>query len=197
MKIVTYGTQPSFTASTMKIPIPIDKLQTMTAPKGAIYEIKLSTSQLTPEKASEAIEKLRTEMKEKFGIDLIYAEATEKQHKPNYSRKPIHMGCTTSLPTNNSIHNWNNTAWSISMANNNSNTAMGMVPTNNRSSTIPIRTSNRKPNITINRENKKKGGILNDTNNNSRSRHKSQKRIPINQRSSWSRKHRKHNNHLC
>jgi hypothetical protein len=77
MKIVTYGTQPSFTASTMKIPIPIDKLQTMTAPKGAIYEIKLSTSQLTPEKASEAIEKLRTEMKEKFGIDLIYAEATE------------------------------------------------------------------------------------------------------------------------
>jgi hypothetical protein len=77
MKIASYGTPLAFTASTVKTPIPIGKLQTITAPKGSTYEIKLSTSQLTPDKASEAIEKLRTEMKEKFGIDLIYAEAAE------------------------------------------------------------------------------------------------------------------------
>jgi hypothetical protein len=75
--LATYGTPLKLTPTTRKIPLPLEKLYTMTAPKGALYEIKLTTSPLTPDKATEAIEKLKTEMQTRFGINLIYASATE------------------------------------------------------------------------------------------------------------------------
>jgi len=101
MKILAaYGTPLTLTPSTRKIPLSLDRLQTEIAPKGAIYEIKLSTSQLTPSKASEAIEKLRSELKEKFGIELIHAYATENSINLTIRGSPFSWAALlTFLPT--------------------------------------------------------------------------------------------------
>jgi hypothetical protein len=74
-----YGTPITFKAPVKKIQLSIEQLQKTVAPKGSLYEIQLITSPLTPTQATQAIEKLTTEMKTQFGITTLYSIAAENE----------------------------------------------------------------------------------------------------------------------
>jgi len=58
-------------------PIPIESLKV--APRDSIYTLELDVSDLTPEKAVEALNTLAKELKEKFNIQLIYGRASKNK----------------------------------------------------------------------------------------------------------------------
>ncbi|MEM2163691.1 MAG: hypothetical protein QXR62_04625 [Candidatus Bathyarchaeia archaeon] len=75
--IALYG-QPIHPIFPMKfVPIPPERLKI--APKGTIYMLKLNVSDLTNEKAAEALNTLAKDLKEKFGITLLYGKATKNE----------------------------------------------------------------------------------------------------------------------
>lgn len=57
--------------------IPLESLKV--APRGSMYTLELDVSDLTAEKAVEALNTLAKELKEKFNIQIIYGAATKNR----------------------------------------------------------------------------------------------------------------------
>ena len=73
--VATLGEPARFPYPVKRVELDVSKLSI--APKGAMYDILISTSRMTPEQARQALETLVQRMHEEFGIETFYATASE------------------------------------------------------------------------------------------------------------------------
>lgn len=75
--LATYGSPIRPMVPVKLVQIPLDKLKV--ARKGSIYLVKLDVSEMTAEKAAQALEALAKGLREEFGATLLYGKATKNE----------------------------------------------------------------------------------------------------------------------